>query len=320
MPPSAQNPASGLPELLDLRELLESGYLDGWAPTATSFLDWPRYREAAEPVETLAADVRHVITYMPEPVGRDLRHIIPTNAEQPTTQASRWEPVRGSDSGTALKWRGQYVLMRLLEALRERGGSGDVVTNPPGCQILAVEANLTLAGDHHETRITTLEYRLRSTRDDFRVFTFNRADPTEGRIVRGTSIEMIGNVPVQAGATEGAHIFAVYLGRSVPRGDEVEFAVQFEYQEKATNDPWISYAAKYSVGRVMISVDAPTKVAKSYDRIEYDGVQHLAKELKRDRVERTDDKPMTFPVSGFVPSHRYRLAWHEPRAESAHRD
>lgn len=311
MPPSTQNPVSVLPELLDLRELLKSGYLDGWAHTAAALLDWPRYREAAEPVETLAADIRHVIAVMPEPEGRDLRHLIPTNPKGPTTQTARWERVRGKESGTALKWRGQYLLMRLLEALRERGSSGDVMTNPPGCQILAVEASLQLAGAHHETRILTLTYRLRSTRDDLRVFTFNRADATEGRIVHGTNIEMIGNVPVQSGATEGAHTFAVYLGRSVPRGDEVEFAARFEYPEKVTNDPWVSYAAKYSVGRVMISIDAPMAVAESYDRIEYDSVQHLAKELKRDRVERTDNKMMTFPVNRFVPLRRYRLAWHK---------
>lgn len=313
MPRRTSNPPNpALPELLDLRELLKSGYLEGWAPTATSLLDWPRYRDATDPIETLVADVHRVIAYMPEPERRDLLHIIPTDAERPTTQESRWKDVRGSDSGTALKWRGQYVLMRLLEALRERGGSGDVVTNPPGCQILAVEANLRLTGARHETRITTLAYRLRSTRDDFRVFTFNRADPTKGKIVEGTDVKMLGNVPVQAGATEGAHVFAVYLGRSVPRGEEVSFTVQFRYREKVTNDPWVSYAAIYSVGRVTISIDAPVSVAKSYDRIEYDGTQHLAKELQRVRVERTDDKPMTFPVSGFVPLHRYRLAWHGP--------
>jgi hypothetical protein len=312
----ASNPPNpALPELLDLRELLMSGYLDGWAPTATSLLDWPRYRDATDPVETLAADIRHVITYMPEPERRDLLHIIPTDAERPTTQNSRWEEIRGSDSGSALKWRGQYLLMRLLEALRERGGSDDLVTNPPGCQILAVEANLRLAGARHETRITTLAYRLRSTRDDFRVFTFNRANPTKGKIIEGTDVEMLGNVPVQTGATVGAYLFAVYLGRSVPRGEEVSFAVQFEYPAKVTDNPWLSYAAKYGVGRVMISIDAPTSVAKSYDRIEYNGTQHLAKELKRIRVRRTDDKPMTFPVSSFVPLHKYRLAWHEPGAE-----
>ena len=317
MPPSTPNPNSDLPELLDLRELLRSGYLDGWAPAATSLLDWARYREAVEPVETLAADVRHVIAYMPEPEGRDLRHLVPVDAERPTTQKSRWEPVRGSDSGTALKWRGLYVLMRLLEALRERGGSGDVVTNPPGCQILTVDASLKLSGTRHQNRIMTLTYCLRSTRDDLRVFTFNRADATEGRIVQGIDVEMIGHVPVQAGATEGAHVFAVYLGRSVPRGEEIEFAVQWEYPEKVTNDPWLSYAAKYNVGRVMISVDAPTTVATSYDRIEYDGVEHLAKELKRVRAERTDDKPMTFAVNGFVPLHRYRLTWHGRRAKAS---
>lgn len=311
MAPSSPNPPkSASPELLDLRELLKNGHLDGWAPTAASLLDWPRYRDAAEPVETLAADVRHVIAYMPEPERRDLLHLVPIDAERPTTQKSRWEPVRGSDSGTALKWRGLYLMMRLLEALRERGGADDLVTNPPGCQILAVEANLRLTGARHETRITTLSYRLRSTRDDFRVFTFNRADATKGRIIDSTDVKMLGNVPVQAGATEGAHVFAVYLGRSVPRGEEVSFTVQFKYREKVTNDPWISYAAKYSVGQVKISVDAPLAVAKTYDRIEYDGVQHLAKELKRQRVERRDDEPMMFAVGGFVPLHRYRLAWH----------
>jgi hypothetical protein len=314
MPPrSSIPPPSAPPELLDLLELLKSGHLDAWAPTATSILDWPRYREPAEgiePAEMLAADVRHAIAYMPEPERRDLSHIIPIDAERSTTQKSRWEDVRGGDSGSALKWRGQYVMMRLLEAMRERGGSGDLVTNPPGCQILAVEANLRLTGARHETRITTLAYRLRSTRDDFRVFTFNRADPTKGKIVEGTGVKMLGNVPVQGGATEGAQVFAVYLGRSVPRGEEVTFAVQFKYREKVANDPWISYAAKYGVGRVTISIDAPVSVARSYDRIEYDGVEHLAKELKRIRVERTDDKPMTFPVSGFTPLHRYRLAWH----------
>lgn len=310
---SSNPPTSAPPELLDLLELLKSGYLDGWAPTAASILDWPRYREPAEgvaPAEMLAADVRHAIAYTRGPERRDLTHIIPVDAEGPTTQKSRWEDVRGSDSGSALKWRGQYLMMRLLEALRERGGSGDLVTNPPGCQILTVEANLRLTGARHETRITTLAYRLRSTRDDFRVFTFNRADPTKGKIIEGAGVKMLGNVPVQTGATEGAQIFAVYLGRSVPRGEEVHFAVQFKYREKATNDPWISYAAKYGVGRVMISIDAPLSIAKSYDRIEYDGVAHLAKELKRLRVERADAKPMTFPVSGFTPLHRYRLAWH----------
>jgi hypothetical protein len=317
MPRRISNPLNlALPELLDLRELLGSGYLEGWAPTATSLLDWPRYRDATDPIETLVADVRHVIAYMPEPEHRDLHRLIPADAERPTTQTARWEDVRGSDSGTALKWRGLYLMMRLLEALRERSRADDLVTNPPGCQILSVEANLRLTGARHETRIITLTYRLRSTRDDFSVFTFNRAMSIKGKIVEGTDVKMLGNVPVQAGGTEGAHIFAVYLGRSVPRGEEVSFAFQSKYREKVTDGPWLSYAAKYSVGRVMISVDAPTSVAKDYDRIEYDGTDHLAKELKRVRVERTDNKPMTFPVSGFVPLHRYRLAWHGPESQA----
>jgi len=310
MSPRTDSAAPELPELLDLRELLRTGYLDGWAPTASSLLDWVRYREAAEPAETLAADVRHVIAYMPDPIGRDLRHLIPVDVDRPTTQTSRWESVKGNDSGTALKWRGLYALMRLLEALRGRGGSGDVLTNPPGCQIVAVEAGLKLTGAHHEKRTMTLGYRLRSTRDDLRVFTFNRVAGTEVSIVRGTNVELIGNVPVQAGATQGPHVFAVYLGRSVPRGEEVAFAVQFKYHTEVTNDPWVSYAARYNVSHVTLSVDVPTSVATSYDRVEHDRPEHSAKELSRQTVQRTDDAAMTFSVLHFIPFHRYRLEWH----------
>jgi hypothetical protein len=181
--------------------------------------------------------------------------------------------------------------MRLLEALRERRGSGDALIHPPGCQILAVGAALKLSGARLQTRTMTLSYRLRSTRDDFRIFTFQRAMATKAKIIGGkggAGVKLIGHVPVQADASEGPRVYGVYMGRSVPLGDEVAVAVCFKYPSTVTEDPWVSYTARYEVGRVDISVDAPRSLARS------------------------DDQPMTFPVPNFVPFHRYRLEWHRP--------
>jgi hypothetical protein len=311
MPPRATSPnsVSALPELDDLMDLLRTGYLDSWAQNAASLLQWPRYRESKEPTETLIADVRSVLAYMPGEEGNVLRTLIPTNAEKASSQTSRWGELKDKESGSALKWHRDYLLMRLLAALQERRGSTDSLAHPPGCQILSVDASLALVGKNYSTRVTTLGYRLRSTRDDFRIFTFNRPGRQRGRVVRGEGVKIIGSAPTQGGATTGACVFAVYLGRIVPIGEEIEFAVQFRYRQQLDLDPWISYAARYSVGRVKLAVDAPRDVTARYECIEYDDVHHGAGELRRKPVDRSDDTPMDYPINDFVPYHRYRLAW-----------
>ena len=296
-------------EFQELLALLETGYIDEWAPTAHALLDRPRYREAADPVETLAADVRLVSALMSEPEGRDLRHLVPSDAESATSRTSRWKAIRGGDSGTALKWRGWYVMMRLLEDLRRLEDSRDSPANPPGCRVISVESDLRLSGRNYETRTLTVTHRLRSTRDDFRVFTFNRVGKLKPTVVKG-GVQVIGSVPLQPGATRGRRLYAVYLGRSIPRDTEISFTLRWRFKEIKDADPFTGYSAGHDIGTVLVTADVPTALATGYDRVELKSTEFNAKELERKRVERVDGSPMAYRINQFMPGRYYRLIWY----------
>lgn len=305
------------PLLEDLYELTRyMGELDESAVRpAQHLLALPRYRWAGSPETLLVDDIKQVIESFDDKIREDARVMLSVESEHAGTSLDyRHKHVLKVTHGTAWHYRLRYTLARValgLLTLQEDFG----MSATTGVHLVGLKAGTKIHSSDHSQRSTHLEYSLRSTRSDTRIFIFQHGTKTltfkDWDVVSEDPRHVkIGRAPLQRGDLRGAHLYAVYLGYMLPIGEPTTVRIVVDMEGDPRTEPWVSYATRYPLASLELFADVPLEYARSYKTIERESSDIHAPIVDQKTHDRSDDSVMTYRPAAITPGRRYWLEWY----------
>lgn len=183
-----------------------------------------------------------------------------------------------------------------------------------GYRHIASSYHLTIAEDDPATRIAIYSHTVEIMGPGQRVYVM-------GRRLRGgreQSFELIsdrpdghvwlGDHPLDANEPAGPRLAFVYFGRVLAVGQQETL----RFREVTIDHPSRGSATMTSINaehQLCFEIHAPRSVIPSYQLVQWDGRDELAREVAPPRrIERTDDGPIVEAIDAVL-GHRYELAW-----------
>jgi hypothetical protein len=290
-------------QLHAVMDVKKGGLVDA-VSAAPKLLRLPRYQQADDRQELLAADIETAIANLPFEVANDAKNLLPI-LHPSSYLSTRWGAIEAAGhSAPAKRWRWTSVFGRVaIELLKLQDDE------PASYRILDLHVSVSISyegSDQH--RITSFEWLIQSDIPDMRWFGFthNVHDLAVSHWeCQSAGHAPVGSVPVRSKGEDGNHWYVVSLGKPLPPGKPVTIKTAMHGIGPREKYPWLSYTLPLPTEKLLLTADVPSDEATHF----------LCQEREAHTVysetdhQRDAETTMRYEPTSSRKGRTYRLEW-----------
>jgi hypothetical protein len=285
--------------------------------TADNLLALPRYLDFPYDEErrtALIADLVQAVESLPADERSYARLLL--SYEAAGTNITHRRKLAGMDSKPSVvaKWRELYVMALVASRLLELAGRSALDDTGPGYRHDLITYRTTMRPDNPSQMSLEWIYDVRIVRDGTYIYLIGESTPDAGKVIDPWKVisgqEHAGDVPFDPAASDGTMLHVIYLGRRYMSGEPVRIVTTETRLYPGVDE---QNCAGVHTGRfaspLLIEVDCPLRLCRSYERIEYEGNSVDDPPRSKKAIARKSDATMKYRIAETVPRTRYSLNW-----------